>query len=261
MVPKNVAGGIFINYRRGDDAGNTGRLFDRLRGAFRPEQLFMDVDDIPPGIDFVRELEDQVAKCDVLLAVIGKAWIDARDAVGARRLDNPKDFVRIEIESALKQGKRVIPVLVGGASMPSADQLPDPIQPLATRNAVRLTLERFHADVDGLVKALRRALGEPDVPGPARRDVNQTESERPRSSRYGSNQKTVFVSYPKDIPPRLMKRIAFELIRHGFRIWLYDPVPFGFSDDDLKNISHQRPGVSFASSHLRQHGPPTPSYS
>src|SRR5229473_1798698 len=99
----DMAGWIFINYRRGDDPGNTGRLCDRLLEAFQPEQLFMDVDSVPPGVDFVRMLEEKVAQCDVLLAVIGKDWIDARDATGARRLDNPDDFVRIEIESALKQ--------------------------------------------------------------------------------------------------------------------------------------------------------------
>jgi hypothetical protein len=112
-----MAGGIFINYRRGDDPGNTGRLFDRLQEAFRPEQLFMDVDSIAPGLDFVRVLEEQVAKCDVLLAVGGKGWSESRYASGAQRLNNPDDFVRIEIESALKQDKRVIPVLVGEARM------------------------------------------------------------------------------------------------------------------------------------------------
>src|SRR5260370_27532242 len=153
-----MAGGIFINYRRGDDPGNTGRLGDRLLEAFPPEQLFMDVDSVPPGVDFVRMLEEKVTQCDVLLAVIGKDWIDARDATGARRLDNPDDFVRIEIESALKRGKRVIPVLVHEARMPPAVELPEAIRPLARRNAVRLTHERFRADVQALIKALRQAL-------------------------------------------------------------------------------------------------------
>jgi hypothetical protein len=155
-----MAGKIFINYRRGDDPGFTGRLFDRLHEAFEPEGLFMDVDNIAPGLDFVRVLEEQVAQCDVLLAVIGKGWIEAGDATGARRLDNPDDFVRIEIESALKQDKRVIPVLVGEARMPRADELPESIRPLARRNAVRLTHERFRADAQGLIKALQRALEE-----------------------------------------------------------------------------------------------------
>ncbi len=153
-----MAGKIFINYRRGDDPGNTGRLFDHLQEAFRPEQLFMDVESIEPGLDFVKVLEDQVAQCDIVLTVIGHNWIEARDEAGGRRLDNPKDFVRIEIESALAQGKRVIPVLVGQGRMPRAHELPESIKPLARRQAVRLTHERFRADVQGLIEALKKAL-------------------------------------------------------------------------------------------------------
>src|SRR5580700_8343070 len=155
-----MTGKIFINYRRGDDAGNTGRLFDRLQDIFKPEQLFLDVDNIPPGRDFVRELNDRVAECDIVLAVIGKTWLEAHNAAGARRLDDPDDFVRIEIVSALNQGKLVIPVLVGDADMPRPEDLPEALQALARRNAMRLTHERFHADMGGLVKALQQSLEE-----------------------------------------------------------------------------------------------------
>jgi hypothetical protein len=159
-----MAGKIFINYRRGDDPGFTGRLFDRLSDAFEPQQLFMDVDNIAPGFDFVRVLEERVAECDVMLAVIGKGWIDARDAAGVRRLDDPKDFVRIEIVSALSQGKRVIPVLVGETRLPRAEELPDVLRPLVRRNAVRLTHERFSADMNGFVKALRQDFADIQAP-------------------------------------------------------------------------------------------------
>jgi formylglycine-generating enzyme required for sulfatase activity len=155
-----MAGKIFINYRRADDPGFAQALFGRLEQAFPSERLFMDVDskELEPGLDFVHVLQEQVAECDVLVSVIGKAWLDARDATGARRLDNPDDFVRIEIESALKQDKRVIPVLVGEAQMPRADELPEAMKPLARRHAVRLTHERFRADSQGLITALQRAL-------------------------------------------------------------------------------------------------------
>jgi hypothetical protein len=153
-----MAAKIFINYRRGDDPGYTGRLFDWLQDVFDRQQLFIDVDNIAPGLDFVHELDERVGECDVMLAVIGKGWIDARDATGIRRLDDPSDFVRIEIESALSQGKRVIPVLVGDAQMPRADELPEALRPLVRRNAVRLTHERFSADIQGLVKALQQTL-------------------------------------------------------------------------------------------------------
>ena len=155
-----MAGKIFINYRRGDDPGHTGRLFDRLLDVFERERLFLDVDDIAPGVDFIRVLDERLTECDVVLAVIGKGWIDARDATGARRLDDPHDFVRIEIAAALSQGKRVIPVLVGEAQMPRPDELPESLRPLARRNAVRLTHEQFHADVQGLIKAIQQALEE-----------------------------------------------------------------------------------------------------
>jgi hypothetical protein len=158
-----MSGKIFINYRRGDDPGFAGRLFDRLEEAFTSERLFMDVDSIDPGLDFVRVLEEQVDKCDVFLAVIGPNWMDAQDDTGRRRLESESDFVRIEIESGLKLGKRIIPVLVNNADMPRAEHLPESLKPLARRNAVRLTHERFRADAQGLVMQLERALQDVDA--------------------------------------------------------------------------------------------------
>lgn len=178
-----MAGKIFINYRRGDDPGNTGRLFDRLQDVFQPQQLFLDVDNIAPGLDFVHELNERVAECDIVLAVIGKLWIDARDAAGSRRLDDPDDFVRIEISSALNLGKRVIPVLVGEAQMPQPEELPEVLRPLVRRNAVRLTHERFRADTQGLVKAIQQGLAEIDAQRKAEAEAArhaQEEDERKR---------------------------------------------------------------------------------
>ncbi len=126
--------------------------------AFTSDRLFMDVDHIGPGQDFVRVLEDEVSKCEILLAVIGKGWIDARDEKGQRRLDNPNDFVRIEIESALKQGKHLIPVLINDAQMPRGDDLPKNMKDLSRRNAVRIVHERFRSDAQGLVKILETSL-------------------------------------------------------------------------------------------------------
>ena len=176
-----MAGKIFINYRRGDDASAAHALVGRLEQAFAPEQLFMDVDNIEPGLDFVRVLNDQVAQCDVLISIIGKNWLDARDEDGARRLDNPDDFVRIEIETALRQDKRVIPVLVGQAQMPRPDDLPDTLRPLARRNAVRLTHERFRSDAQGLIRALQDGLKEIEAQREAEAEAKrraQTEAEQ-----------------------------------------------------------------------------------
>jgi hypothetical protein len=201
-----MPGKIFINYRRGDESGKTGRLFDRLQDIFPPEQLFLDVDNIAPGLDFVGVLNERVAECDIVLAVIGKGWIDARDATGKRRLDDPDDFVRIEIESALSQGKRVIPVLVGEAQMPRPQELPESLQPLARRNAVRLTHERFRADTQGLVKALQQSLEEIEV-------IHQREAEAARNARAEEERRLREADTARDEEAR--RRHEAEAARHA----------------------------------------------
>ena len=106
-------------------SSTAGRLHDRLAQTFGRKNLFMDVDHIPAGVDFVEYLPSQVAACDVFLAVIGPNWLDAKDDDGRRRFDNPDDFVMIEIAAALARNIRVIPVLVDGARTPKADKLPE----------------------------------------------------------------------------------------------------------------------------------------
>jgi len=135
-----MAGGIFISYRRDDAKHAAGRLVDRLGRTFTSDQLFLDIDNIEPGVDFKKVLSDKVQACDVLLAVIGPGWVASTDGKGARRLDSPKDFVRIEIEAALARDVRVIPVLVDGARMPDEDDLPETLRPLVFRNAVRSSM-------------------------------------------------------------------------------------------------------------------------
>jgi hypothetical protein len=122
MARRVMAGKIFINYRRDDSPGTAGRLHDRLAQTFGRNNLFMDVDHIPAGVDFTEYLHSQVAVCDVFLAVIGPNWLDAKDDSGGRRFDNPDDFVTIEIAAALARNIRVIPVLVDGARTPKARQ-------------------------------------------------------------------------------------------------------------------------------------------
>ena len=153
-----MAGKIFINYRRDDLRGTAGRLHDRLAQTFGREHLFMDVDHIPAGIDFVDYLSSQVAACDVFLAVIGPNWLDAKDDDGRRRFDNPDDFVTIEIAAALARNIRVIPVLVDGARTPKADKLPNSIKPLVRRNAVEVRNANFGRDAEALVNKVRDAL-------------------------------------------------------------------------------------------------------
>lgn len=158
--------GVFISYRLSDSRHAAGRLAERLEKTFSPKHLFMDVDGIAPGLDFVDVLNERVAACDVFLAVIGPHWLDVKDEFGARRLDNANDFVRIELEAALNRKIRVIPVLVDGAQMPRESDLPGPLRPLARRNAVRLTHERFAADCAGLATSLRSSETRTRTPKP-----------------------------------------------------------------------------------------------
>jgi uncharacterized membrane protein YhaH (DUF805 family) len=159
-----VTGRIFISYRRSDDQSAAGRLYDRLLQHFDREQLFMDVDAIEPGVDFVKSLDEQLAACIAFIAVIGPRWLTARGNDGNPRLDNPKDYVRLEIEAALKRDIRVIPVLVDGASMPQLSDLPSSLQALARRNAVEIAHHRFVADCDDLARSIKRALGVATTP-------------------------------------------------------------------------------------------------
>ena len=156
-----MSGIVFINYRRKDAPGMAGRLFDRLEHDFSEDQLFFDVDNIPAGRDFIAYLDEQVEACDVLLAVVGPDWQSQLDTQEYKEAGKQtKDFVRIEIEAALRQDKTVIPVLVSGAEMPREEDLPEALQPFARRNAVRLSHERFKADAAGIANALKAALTE-----------------------------------------------------------------------------------------------------
>ena len=175
-----MADKIFINYRREDSIGTAGRLRDRLAEAFGEENLFMDVDNIPAGVDFVADLNNQVAACRVFLAVIGPNWMDAKDASGVRRLDNPDDFVTIEIAAALARDIRVIPVLVDNARMPKADTLPEPIRPLVRRNAVEMRNTQFRRDAEVLIAKMSEALNrEPAEPVQLRRTSMVTQAYGP----------------------------------------------------------------------------------
>src|SRR5262245_34855703 len=153
-----MAGKIFINYRRDDSISTAGRLHDRLAQTFGRDNLFMDVDHIPAGVDFVEYLHGQVAVCDVFLAIIGPNWLDAKDDSGRRRFDNPDDFVTIEIAAALARNIRVIPVLVDGARTPKADRLPDSVKPLVRRNAVEVRNTHFGRDAEALASKVGEAL-------------------------------------------------------------------------------------------------------
>lgn len=149
---------IFISYRRDDTAGHSGRLADHLTRHFGESEIFRDIEHIAPGRDFVEAIEQEVGSCDILIAVIGRLWLTISDAQGQRRLDNPDDFVRLELSTALARNIRVIPVLVQGASMPSPDDLPEQLMGLARRNALELRDTSWSSDVERLIGVLEDAL-------------------------------------------------------------------------------------------------------
>jgi hypothetical protein len=151
-----MSGQIFISYRRQESQWSARSLHDRLCRDFDPEQIFMNIDAIPVDEDFVKAIETTVEKCDVLIAVIGNNWLASKDDRGDRRLDDPEDFVRKEIGTALKREIRVIPVLVDGALLPSVTDLPEDLKPLARLDALSITDISFDRDCQNLVAAIRQ---------------------------------------------------------------------------------------------------------
>lgn len=151
---------IFISYRRADSAGYAGRIFDRLRREFGDGEVFRDVDHIDGGTRFPEEIARQLEGCRVFVAVIGPGWTDARNDRGSRRLDDPQDWVRIELATALGRKICVIPVTVGGASLPERAQLPGDLQPLLhwQRRDLR-DGDTWEGDLDLLVRRIARETG------------------------------------------------------------------------------------------------------
>lgn len=154
---------VFISYRRGDSAGHTGRLLDSLDDRFGAEAFFRDLESLEIGGDFPAELDKALAGCTVVLVMIGPNWLTAQTG-GVRRLDQQGDFVRQEVAGALaRKDVRTIPVLVGGATMPSGDQLPPELKALASRNAIEISDSRWDYDVGRLADALVRTAGLKDL--------------------------------------------------------------------------------------------------
>jgi chemotaxis protein histidine kinase CheA len=147
---------IFLNYRREDSSGYAGRLYDDLADRLTDCDVFIDIDKIEPGADFVDVIDRALDGCDVVLAVMGKQWLSIADSKGRRRLDDPDDYVRLELEAALARGMRLIPVRVQGAEMPSSADLPESLRGLARRQAVEISDHRWRYDVDTLTSRLEQ---------------------------------------------------------------------------------------------------------
>jgi formylglycine-generating enzyme required for sulfatase activity len=210
---------VFISYRRDDSADVTGRIYEHLARKYGRDNVFKD-DAIPLGVDFRAFLDEKVGGCRVLLAVIGRDWLRIAGPSGGRRLDDPRDFVRLEIEAALGRGIPVIPVLVGGAAMPGDDHLPAPLQPLAFRNGIAVRRDPdFRGDMKRLMKNLDpllqgRLLAPAPSPPASHEEVTRFNS--PPSA--GPEQAEVFVSYSS----RDLYRVV-PIVRHleaaGVSVW------------------------------------------
>jgi hypothetical protein len=182
--PPATPGRIFISYRREEAAYPAGWLYDRLTDRLGDGQVFKDVDAIELGEDFAQVITNAVGSCDVLLALIGDRWLTITDKQGRRRLDNRDDFVRLEIEAALARKVLVIPILVDGASMPPADELPTSLVKLVGRQALELSPSRFAFDTSLLLKVLEKTLAEVQA-GPARRAPDPSTTEPPKAPEWG----------------------------------------------------------------------------
>jgi hypothetical protein len=156
--------GIFINYRSDDDDFACALVDERLRLVFGDAQVFLDSRSLPVGSDFPPELWHRLTTSTVLLVLIGRRWLTLAHESGGRRIDQPEDYVRLEIEEALKLNLRVIPVLLNDAALPAAADLPDGVKPLNARQYERLRVRNAEADLDHLVSELRRLVPMQDPP-------------------------------------------------------------------------------------------------
>jgi hypothetical protein len=158
--PPQDAPVVFISYRRHDSSDVAGRIYDRLIQRFGSKGVFKDVDSIPLGVDFRKHLADSVGQCRILLAIIGRSWSASGQSPSNRALDDPRDFVRIELETAFQRGIPVIPVLVQGAAIPAEDQLPASLQSLAYHNGLAVRPDPdFHQDMVRLIRGIEHHVG------------------------------------------------------------------------------------------------------
>ncbi len=156
-----MGGKIFVNYRRDDCAANALAIASYLEREFGANRVFIDLDRLRPGQNFPAELEKRLSACKVMLCLIGPGWLAARNEEGGRRIDDTEDWVRLEIERALDRGLVVVPVLVGGAQLPKASDLPEPLRQLIQRQAATITTNGFRTDMGGLTRDIRAIAGGP----------------------------------------------------------------------------------------------------
>jgi hypothetical protein len=235
--------GIFISYRRGSTAAFAGRLFDRLSTQFGKDKTFMDVDGIEPGEDFVEVLENRLTDAVAMVVLIGPDWLHVKDARDRNRLDNPDDFVRLEVATALRRKVRVIPVLMDDAHMPTAEELPSDLALLSRRQAIAISHARFHQDTAELITVLEKQLVARDGPAnagqaeearwKARAEQLTREAQRVPQTSESQRQKTWEekgreAENSKSRAKKSKKAVAYSLLG----AFLFFVMCFGLSTDD-----------------------------
>lgn len=165
------SGKIFISYRREDTSGESGRLKDKLEQIFGKENIFYDVETLEAGLNFDQSIAKALSESQVLLAMIGPHWLKVSDSKGVSRIQKPEDWVRKEISEALKRGLRVIPILVNGAKMPDADELPEDLKELSLKHAQEVSSSRWNYDVGELIKVLERIVSRKTDPQPRKESI------------------------------------------------------------------------------------------
>ncbi len=205
---------LFISYRRNDSEGEAGRLADDLSRRFGEGAVFMDVDTIQPGRDFRKAIDESIRSCDVLLAIVGPDWLGAVDGEGKLRLNDESDYVRLEIASALKRDIAVIPVIVRGARMPTAQALPQDLCNFAYRNCVELTHARWKSDVQFLVDALLPILesSPPAAVVPPAADTSMPDAEKMAEGNTGTSD--VHEKATSPIDEAFLHTLSLELARY-----------------------------------------------
>ena len=225
---------IFISYRRDDSKWPSDAIYRALVAEFGRDAVFKDDDSIPDGVDFRKYIDEAVGKCDYLLAVIGTGWLDVRDKQGRRRLDNPVDFVRLEIEAALRGDIRVTPVLLDGAIIPDETELPETIRELIYRHARKVNAgPDFDGDIAKLIKGIRTHFDNLEQSAPPK--SLKPEDEFANLYRYTTLKDHLANGRWKDADEetfRVMLKVA-ERIEKG---WLDPPSIRQFPCEDLRII-------------------------
>lgn len=208
-----MTAGIFISYRRDESRHAAGRLAEDLSQAFGTERIFRDIEGIELGVEFAKSLEKALASCSVMLVLIGPQWLDMPDLKrGGRRLDQNDDWIRQEIATALKRNVRVVPVLLEGAVLPDADELPDDIKSLVDRQAMELSDVRWRGDLQRLIDALAK------LPGFEQRN------RKPEDDKAPPSRKKMWWA----IGAAVLFAGALSSYQDGTETWTPEPMPQGF---------------------------------